>query len=204
MDGLPRIDGAEATSDSHVEQRPVVAGFLLDILCRYSERVIVGYALRLGMPFVVVSLPLCCLWHLLRVSEELLHEILTGEVAAPVVVGVAVRHTRNARRSYEERRSGILLGLVAVLPDREDYLLHSLLVDVVVAHEQLLISCETIDRVGREGIFAAVDDAVAVVLCLLVVVDFAVGVNLGVQCQLCMKGKGSPLVSTSEVLGIVE
>lgn len=85
-----------SATDTHVEQGTLVAGLLLNILCRDTELIIYADNLCLGRVRVLVLLGLVFSEPrhiLLRISEELLKDVHTCEVTSPVVVGVLVRHT---------------------------------------------------------------------------------------------------------------
>ena len=202
-DSLAWIEGTVATADTHVEESAVVAGLLLDILGRNTERIVVSDNLRLGCASVVLHLLFSSVRNVGSCREELLDEILAGKVAGPVVIDVAVWHTGTASRADEEGRATILLSAVTVLADREDNLLHSLLVLVIVAHEELLVTGPAVLCLGGEGILATVDNLIAVVLGFLIVLNLTIGVDGRVESQLSVKGIGSALVGTAEVLRVV-
>lgn len=92
--------------------------------------------------------------------------------------------------------------LQSVLADGEDNLLHGLGVLVVVGHEELLVTGVTVLLGPTEVVGVRIQNAVAVVLGLLVIVDLAVGVDHGVERQASVEGKGRTAVGASEVLGV--
>ena len=99
----------------------------------------------------------------------------------------------------------MLLCTLAVLAYGKDNLLHGLLVDVVVAHEHLLVACIAVGvGGGRKCVFAAVDEFVAIADGLFIVLDGTVGIYGGVQRQPCVQCHGGAAVGTSEVRLVVK
>ena len=92
--------------------------------------------------------------------------------------------------------------LCSILTDREDNLLHSLRILVVVSHEELLITGVSVLCLLRKVVYVSSKDLVTIVLCLLVVVHLSVGVYHGVECETGMQSVGSTAVGTAEVFAV--
>ena len=138
---------AVGTAHTGIEYSAVVFGCCKNLLRASAELLVHREDICLGQLGCVnlVVLDVCCIvvricHRHIECREEFLDKVLSGEDTLPWVCLIVVRHTALARTVDEHRGCAVIAGLQSVLTDREDYLLHSLWVLVVVGHEELLVT----------------------------------------------------------------
>ena len=135
--------------------------------------------------------------------EELADEGGTGEVTRPAVGGTQVWHTGFTEGVDEIHTAGVGHGVKTILTNREDNLLHSIMVDIVVGHEELLVTAiAVLLRVG-ERIFA--HELVSVAFSLLhgLLGGDSRVIDVSIEPQTCMKQKRSTAVGATVVVATV-
>ena len=209
-DSLTRIDCTNfaffAATYTHIQQGTVVfslcdhvgsADTFLAIFCNHL------FFRRIFQDIINSSLR-----DVILVREELLYQVFAGKHTFPWVTCACIRHTADSGCRYEVSGTCIRTGFQTILTDREDDFLHGLWVAVIVAHEQLLVTAVTVLFCTAKIVFTfaftyVVENLVAIIDSLLVILHLTIGINFRVKSQAGMKCVCCTTVGTSEILTVI-
>ena len=192
---------AIAATYTHIEQGAIVFS-LCDNICS-ADMLLVILSNNLLFGRIIYEIFFLSLWNILLVREELLYQVYTCKQTFPSITCTYVRHACYAGSIYKVRSTCISTSLNTILTDREDDFLHCFWVFVIIAHEQLLVTAVAILCFTAKIIFLAIDNLVAIIDSLLVILHLTIGINGRVKSQTSMECVCCTTVCTSEILTII-